>query len=593
MVPQDPLSSLNPTLRIGEQVAEILRHHEGISAARARSRVLELFDLVRLGDPQRVAASYPHQVSGGMLQRVLIAMALSTEPLLLLLDEPTSSLGVTTQATVLDLVRDLIAGRRTAFLYITHNLGVVAQLCDRVAVLYTGELVEDAATADLYRQPLHPYTQGLLDCVPKLGETKGTVKLRPIEGRIPSLVDLPTGCIFRTRCPLAIEVCETFPPLHPAGDTRRSRCHRWEEIARSEVSAHQPAPPGLLQRTAVESSESVLSAADVEVHFAGRRSLRQTLARSQVSKLRDVNGVTLSIPRGKTLGLVGESGSGKTTFARAVIGLTERTGGTIRVEDVPVPAGLKGRNRKVKRLIQIVFQNPEEALNPYLTVRLRRQSRRKADSVIADLLTAVRLTPAYAYRLPGQLSGGEKQRVAIARALAPNPNLLVADEPVSSLDVSVQASILTLLNQLQTENNASVLFISHDLAVMGYLADEIAVIYVGQLMETDPSSAVFDPPYHPYTEALLSSVPLIDPGGRQREIRLEGEIPSLSEELTGCPFHTRCPRFLGDICVEQVPPWRTEEATAKRIFCHIPLDELLGKQERAFVLSSQPAEEEP
>jgi peptide/nickel transport system ATP-binding protein len=599
MVPQDPLSSLNPTLRIGEQVAEILRHHEGISASQARSRVQEMFNLVRLGDPQRVAASYPHQVSGGMLQRVLIAMALSTEPSLLLLDEPTSSLDVTTQATVLDLVRDLIAGRRTAVLYITHNLGVVAQLCDRVVVLYAGELVEDATTADLYRRPLHPYTQGLLDCVPRLGETKANVRLRPIEGRIPPLDGLPDGCIFRPRCPLAIEVCETYPPLYPVEGARRSRCHRWEEIAQSQISAHQPIPPLVGARTASESSESVLYAEDIKVHFTGQRSLGETLARKQASRLRAVDGVTLSIPRGKTLGLVGESGSGKTTFARAVVGLTERTGGTLEVMDVSVPPGLKGRNRSIKRLLQIVFQNPEEALNPYLSigealrrplVRLRGESRREADTIIDDILTAVRLTPAYASRLPGQLSGGEKQRVAIARAFAPNPKLLVADEPVSSLDVSVQASILTLLGELQDDHNSSILFISHDLAVVGYLADEIAVIYLGQLMETGPAAAVFDPPYHPYTEALLSSVPLIDPEGDQRQIRLEGEIPSLSEELTGCPFHTRCPRFLGDVCVEQIPPWQVDGATGKRVFCHIPLDELCEKQDRAFVLSSPSTE---
>ncbi len=225
-------------------------------------------------------------------------------------------------------------------------------------------------------------------------------------------------------------------------------------------------------------------------------------------------------------------------------------------------------------------------------MRLQGKTRHAADEIAREMLTAVRLTPAYAARLPAQLSGGEKQRVAIARAFAPNPELLVADEPVSSLDVSVQASILTLLNELQAEHNSSVLFISHDLAVVGYLADDIAVIYLGQLMETGPAAAVFDPPYHPYTEALLSSVPLVDPGGQQKQIRLEGEIPSLSQEITGCPFHTRCPRFLGDICVDQVPPWRVDEGTGKRIFCHIPLEELEANQERAFTFSSSPAKEE-
>jgi peptide/nickel transport system ATP-binding protein len=601
MVPQDPLSSLNPTLRIGDQVAEILHRHQHLDAPSARTRVIDLFQQVHLGDPERVARSYPHQISGGMLQRVLIAMALSTEPPLLLMDEPTSSLDVTTEATILDLVRHLIAGRQTSVLYITHNLGVVAQLCDRVAVLYAGELVEDAPTADLYRRPLHPYTQGLLDCVPRLGETKAHVRLRPIEGRIPPLDDLPSGCIFRPRCPLAIEVCQEHPPLYDAGDGRTSRCHRWEEIAAGQVSAHQPAPSASETRATGSAAEKVLSAENVQVFFSEGRSLMGTLTRQRAAPVRAVNGVDLAITRGKTLGLVGESGSGKTTLARAIVGLTERTGGAVKVLETPLPPGLRGRDRNVMRLLQIVFQNPEEALNPYLSVgealrrplvRLRSLSHTEADTEVKELLSAVLLPPDYASRLPGQLSGGEKQRVAIARAFAPNPDLLVADEPVSSLDVSVQASILTLLGRLQAEHRSSVLFISHDLAVVGYLADEIAVIYLGQLMETGPSGDVFHPPYHPYTEALLSSVPLIDPGAEQKEIRLEGEIPSPSQQLAGCPFHTRCPRFLGDICVEQVPPWRVDEKTTKRIFCHIPLEELRQIQEHAFKLGSSSVSEE-
>jgi peptide/nickel transport system ATP-binding protein len=601
MVPQDPLSSLNPTLRIGDQVAEILHRHQHLGAQAARARVVELFQQVHLGDPERVARSYPHQISGGMLQRVLIAMALSTEPSLLLMDEPTSSLDVTTEATILDLVRHLIAGRQTAVLYITHNLGVVAQICDRVAVLYAGELVEDAATVELYHRPLHPYTRALLDCVPRLGETKAHVQLRPIEGRIPPLDALPRGCIFRPRCPLAIEVCKDYPPLYDAGDGRTSRCHRWDEIAGGQVSAHQPAAPVSKTQAAGAEGERVLIAENVQVFFSEGRSWLKSLTGQETSPVRAVNGVDLAIARGQTLGLVGESGSGKTTLARAIVGLTERTGGVVKVLEASLPPGLRGRNRDVMRLLQIVFQNPEEALNPYLTVgealrrplvRLRSLPRAQADAEVEELLSAVLLPPDYATRLPGQLSGGEKQRVAIARAFAPNPALLVADEPVSSLDVSVQASILTLLGKLQAEHGSSVLFISHDLAVVGYLADEIAVIYLGQLMETGPAGDVFDPPYHPYTEALLSSVPLIDPEGEQKEIRLEGEIPSPSRKITGCPFHTRCPRFLGDICAEQVPPWRVDEETKKRIFCHIPLEELRRTQEHAFRLRSSPMAEE-
>ena len=591
LVPQEAQSSLNPAIPLGQQVAEILRRHGELNGQEAQARVRELFETVRLGDPERVARSYPHQLSGGMLQRVLVAMALSTEPRLLVLDEPTSSLDVTTQAAMLDLFRDLIRERDTSVLYITHNLGVVAQISDRVAVMYAGELVEDAPTTDLYHQPLHPYTRGLLDCIPKLGENKQDVRLRPIRDRIPALDDLPEGCIFRPRCPLAIDVCRDYPPLYEAGAGRRSRCHRWKEIASGEIDAHQPAPEGTQTHAAPTETPPVLTMDNVQVHFSEERSLLDALRGNNASQVKAVDGVSLEIPRGRTVGLVGESGSGKTTLARAVVGLAKRTGGEIIMKDLALPADLRQRTSDMLCCLQIIFQDPEEALNPYLSVgetlrrpvmRLRGQSRAAAKRTVADLLEAVHLSPEYAHRLPGQLSGGEKQRVALARAFAPNPDLLIADEPVSSLDVSVQASILNLFDELQTQHEIGTMFISHDLAVVGYLADVVAVIYLGQLMEVAPADIIFDPPHHPYTEALLSSVPLIDPEGEQQQLRLEGDVPSAAEKITGCPFHTRCPRFLGDICVEEAPSWREDEATGKRYFCHIPREDLLEQQERPF-----------
>ena len=604
MVPQDALASLNPSLTLGEQVAELLRHQAGLSESDAGDRTLALFEQVQLGDVERVSDSYPYQLSGGMLQRVLTAMAISTEPSLLVLDEPTSSLDVTTQAVMLDLFRELIGGQQqTAVLYITHNLGVVAQIADRVAVMYAGDLVEDAPTLELYRQPLHPYTQGLLDCVPRLGENKAEVNLRPIEGHIPSLQDLPTGCIFRPRCPLATDVCREYPPLYQAGDGRRSRCHRWEEIKDGEVSPSQPVPEGAKIPPPSAAEQDVLDIEGAEVHFSQGRSLVDMVAGKRPRKVRAVDGVSLEVGRGRTVGLVGESGSGKTTLARAVVGLAERTGGTIKLFDKELPPGLRGRTADMFCCLQIVFQNPAETLNPYLSVgqilrrplkRLRDQTPPEGgdggiDEAVTELLEAVHLSREYAKRLPGQLSGGEKQRVAIARAFAPRPDLLIADEPVTSLDVSVQASILNLFNELQAEHQIGTLFISHDLAVVGYLADVVAVIYLGQLMEVSDVGSIFDPPHHPYTEALLSSVPLIDPEGQQEEIRLQGEVPSPSEEIAGCPFHTRCPRFIGDICVEQVPPWREisqpGQDVDKRVFCHIPEEELREKQRRAFKFS--------
>jgi peptide/nickel transport system ATP-binding protein len=592
LVPQNPQSSLNPSLRIGEQIAETLRHHQDLGPPSARQRAIELLEAVHIADPERVAQSYPHQISGGMQQRVMIALALSTEPLLLILDEPTTSLDVTTQAVILDLVRELIRGRRTAALYVTHNLGVVAQVCDRVAVLYGGELVEDASTRDLYAKPLHPYTQGLLDSVPRLGETKHKVQLRAIQGQIPPLGQRPSGCVFRTRCPLAIDICFERPPLYDPASDRRTRCHRWEEIDKGEVSAKQPPPEGARARPDGKvDSPVVLDLDDLEVHFPLRRSVSEALRRESPRVVRAVDGLNLNIPARTTLGLVGESGSGKTTIARAVTGLESKTDGSIELLGMSLPAEVTKRNLDTLRHLQMVFQNPEEAFNPYITIgeslrmpliTLLGKSRKEAQEEVGKLLEAVQLSPSYAQRMPGQLSGGEKQRVAIARAFASSPDLLICDEPVSSLDVSVQASILNLLNEMQAEHSNSLLFISHNLAVVGYLADEIAVIYLGNLMEVAAAADLFEPPYHPYTEALLSAIPLADPRAEQEHIRLEGEIPSPTNVPSGCPFHTRCPRFLGDICVEQVPPWRVDERSGKRYFCHIPVGDLLETQERVF-----------
>lgn len=595
LAPQDPLSSLNPSLRIGEQIGETLRHRLGLSDEAAQARSLELMEMVRIADPERVAANFPHQISGGMQQRVLIAMALSTEPKLLVLDEPTTSLDTTTQAAILDLVRDLMQARKTAALYVTHNLGVVARICQRVAVLYAGELVEDGPTKAVYRRPLFPYTQGLLDSVPRLGETKSEVRLRPIQGRIPGLDRLPAGCIFRPRCPLAVEICAEDPPLYEPTSERRTRCHRWQEIEAGEVDPQQP-PPEIAVGRQPPDAETLLALDRVRVHFSRRRSLAQMLVGRPASPVKAIDGVSLAIAQGQTLGLVGESGSGKTTLARAILGLVPRTEGVMRLYGVELPASLNDRSLETLRHLQTVFQNPNEALNPFQTVgtalrfplqHLLGMSRRQADRQVGKLLDAVQLGQEYAKRYPAQLSGGEKQRVAVARAFASNPDLLVADEPVTSLDVSVQASLLNLLNQLQQANNSSYLVISHNLAVVGYLADTVAVIYLGKLMEFARATDLFDPPYHPYTEALLSAIPLIDPDAEQQQIRLEGDVPSPVNPPSGCPFHTRCPRFLGDICVEQEPPWRTT-AAGKRYYCHIPADELAGTQDRVFRFQAEP-----
>jgi peptide/nickel transport system ATP-binding protein len=600
LVPQDPLSSLNPSISVGEQLSELLRHHLDLSRRAAEEKAIELLVSVRVPDPERVFGSYPHQISGGMQQRVLIAMALSTEPRLLVLDEPTSALDVTTQAVILDLFRELIHKHDTAALYVTHNLGVVAHICDRVAVLYASELVEDAPIDDLFRQPLHPYTAGLLNSIPKPGDHKSEKPLQAIPGQIPSLANRPEGCVFAPRCAFAIDICHQERPsldiidVGFAGGNRRVRCHRWREIVSGELIIQDPVYERSRSRAETElvDEKPALEVDDLYVTFDLRRSLSQVLTRTPAEQVRAVSGVNIAIPKAKTLGLVGESGSGKTTLARAVIGLEKTQAGKMQSLDIDLPSGISGRPRELLRQLQIVFQNPEEALNPYRTVgdtlrrplqRLRKMSKKEAEVEVLRLLESVRLPTSYARRRPEQLSGGEKQRVAIARAFAAAPDLLIADEPVSALDVSVQASILNLLNELQEEHSIGSLFISHDLAVVGYLADEVAVIYAGILMELSPSEALFNPPHHPYTEALLSAIPHIDPEKVRDPIRLEGEVPDQVNVPGGCPFHPRCPRYkqlqdsLGNLCRTKSPPWRETE-TGKRIYCHIPTGELAELQ---------------
>ncbi len=589
LVPQDPLAALNPSYTIGNQIAEISQLHEGITARQAWQQAVTMLERVRIADPETVARKYPHQLSGGMQQRVTIAMALSTKPRLLVLDEPTTALDVTTEATILDLFRDLIHENQAAALYVSHNLGVIAQMCDHVTVLYGGEVMASGKTAELYAQPLHPYTIGLLASIPR--PTKGTeTRLPTIEGVAPSLTDRPQGCVFAPRCPVAQQICfDEKPFLESIEPGRLVKCHRWQEIAAGTLSLAEMREDDLVVQVPDETPtrDYVLSTQNISKRY-GTPTLWARLTNDTSRFVQAVDEVSIRVRAHSTLGLVGESGSGKTTLARCIVGLETADDGQIRLLDVDISPRLAERPQTTRRDLQMIFQNPNDTLNPYQTIgqalertiRLLSSEPLTGESIqrrIIQLLEAVRLPADYAGRYPGELSGGEKQRAAIARAFAANPALVVADEPTSALDVSVQAVVLNLLKDLRAKEGASYLFISHDLRAVSYLADWLAVMYLGEIVEEGDTADVYSAPSHPYTEALVSAIPEPDPTIKGKQIRLDGEIPSAANLPSGCRFHTRCPRKIGAICEQEEPPWR-DAGDGHRIRCHIPIDELIRLQ---------------
>lgn len=584
LVPQNPLDSLNPSMKIGRQMTEATQLHLGMSQKEARQNALEMLDSVKIADPNDVLQRYPHQLSGGMQQRVMIALALSTRPRLLVLDEPTTALDVTTQAVILDLVRELVKAEESAALYVSHDLGTVAQLCDTVTVLYAGEAMESADVETLFSQPVNPYTVGLLASLP--GAAEAGQQLSTIEGVAPSLSERPSACVFHQRCPVAEDRCrEEKPPLEQIPDGRLMRCWRWEEIQSGEIIPRNK-PKGASPEAEVE-KETVLTTYDISKDF-GEYTLLDRITQQDPEIVHAVDDVTLKINRRSTLGLVGESGSGKTTLARAIVALYTATDGELELLGGTISKELDKRTQDEMRNLQMIFQNPHDALNPYLTVgqtigrtyKVLSEETLNRDEVrqeVRRLLRSVGLTDEYASRYPNQLSGGEKQRVAVARAFAASPAIVVADEPTSSLDVSVQATILNLLKDLRAEAGASYLFISHDLDVIKFLADWIVVMYLGEVVEQGTSQQVTEPPMHPYTEALLSAIPRPDPTADSGHIRLEGDVPSPVNKPSGCPFHTRCPRYIGDICKDERPPVQ-ETHDGHQYVCHYSPDELIDLQ---------------
>lgn len=581
LVPQDSLASLNPSYTIGDQIAEVTRQHQGFGKRQALDHAVEMLRQVKIADPEAVARRYPHQLSGGMQQRVTIAMALSTQPRLLILDEPTTALDVTTQAVIVDLFRELIQQQNAAALYVSHDLGLIAQLCDRVTVLYGGEVMASAPALELYKNPLHPYTISLLASLPRPTEGVET-RLPTIDGAAPSLGERPKGCVFAPRCPVAEQKCfDEKPPVEQIDAHRLIKCWRWQEIASGDLVIDTS--PKEVSISAPPREGYVLRANELRKTF-GQRTLIDRITMRDPNVVHAVDGVSIRVRERSTLGLVGESGSGKTTLARLILGLEKADSGTMELLEVPLDRNLATRKIGALRDLQMVFQNPNDALNPFMSVgqQIARTIKRldttgmsseQIDARVIELLEAVRLTGQYVARYPSELSGGEKQRVAIARAFAANPALVVADEPTSSLDVSVQSVILNLLKDLRAEHDASYLLISHDLEVVSYLADWIAVMYLGEIVEEGTVDQVYNIPSHPYTEALLSAIPVPDPTVKQGRIRLDGAVPSAAHIPSGCRFHTRCPRFLGKICVEEVPPYR-DAGDGHFYRCHIPVEEL-------------------
>ena len=565
MIFQEPATSLNPVMTVGQQIGEVLDCHTPLRGRAARQRMLELLALVGIADGERRLGEYPFQLSGGMKQRVMIAMALAGEPDLLIADEPTTALDVTVQAQILDVLAGLQAGRGMGILLITHDLGVVARMAQRIGVMYAGELVEIASRERFFTAPAHPYTQALFAALPDTTRRGGV--LQTIPGQVPALDAMPTGCRFAARCPQVMAVCrEQSPAWRALDDGHQVRCH-W----RGEWQL--PVVASVVEPVVAAPEATLLSVRDMKVHFPIRRGLLQRT----VGQVRAVDGISFSLAAGETLALVGESGCGKTTVGKALLQLLRPTAGSVQLagrELVGMPAA---QLRAERRQMQMIFQDPFASLNPRLRVGeiiaegMRALGGPRNDeacrAAVAELLGRVGLDAAAALRWPHEFSGGQRQRIAIARALAVRPQLIVCDEPTSALDVSVQAQILNLLKELQTAFGVAYLFITHNFAVVEYLADRVAVMYLGRIVESGRVDEIMRTPLHPYTQALLSAIPVARLDGQGQMIRLAGEPPSPASPPSGCHFHPRCPQAMGRC--RSVEPEATAVTRTHTVVCHL------------------------
>jgi peptide/nickel transport system ATP-binding protein len=599
MVYQEPMASLNPAMKVARQLMEVPLFHEGCSQQEAYARALDMLGAVRLPDPRRIMASYPHQISGGQQQRVVIAMALLSNPALLLLDEPTTALDVTVEAGIVELIKDISARLGTSMIYISHNLGLILETCDRITVMYSGEAVEVGTVEEVFDRMRHPYTKGLFSSIPLPGADKNARPLVPIRGQLPLPHERPEGCNYGPRCDhFRAGVCDhgrIEMEAVPGQPGHLSRCRR---IAAIDWSI---GPKAAESGQAAELGPVVLRVENLKKYYEIHdRSLMALIRGERVRTVKANEKLDFDAREAETVAIVGESGCGKSTLAKVLLGLETATAGKAVLDNQDLSQlPVQKRRAQVVSHLQMVFQNPFDTLNPSHSVgsQIARVIRKfgvekdpeRVRERVMQLLDIVKLPRDFYFRRPRQLSGGQKQRVGIARAFAGNPRVVVADEPVSALDVSVQAAVTQLLMDIQRENRTTLLFISHDLSLVRYLADRVVVMYLGTIAEQGTTDEVFAPPYHPYTEALLSAIPIADTSVEKKHIVLEGDIPSAVNPPPGCPFQTRCPRKVGRICEEQEPPIRTF-GRGHKIACHIAPEDLLRMEPVIVLAGKEPAD---